>query len=269
MALVVRVDDSIWNRMTYKTKIFHYTNLSGLLGILSSKEIWASDCHFLNDGSELLYAQNLFFSEFKKLDLPPLEGGGYRLPRPMADQFGVYITCFCENGDLLSQWRGYGSDQCYSIGFSIKDLRSLSVDQVNPVQYGIEDPGTFFHDYIEYAKQPTESPGFIEDSATKKLLPKLAIIKDPGFSEEKEWRLVKAIQYREANLGAQKISFRPSNRGPIGYIKIPIKLKSIKEIFIGPGSNVDIKHKAIDAMLQTLGLGHKIKVIDTSIPFRG
>jgi hypothetical protein len=32
--------------------------------------------------------------------------------------FLVYVTCFCESTDLLSQWRAYGSDHGYAIEFS-------------------------------------------------------------------------------------------------------------------------------------------------------
>ena len=34
-----------------------------------------------------------------------------------------YIACFCENGDLLSQWRGYGAiGNGYALGFAAKHV---------------------------------------------------------------------------------------------------------------------------------------------------
>ena len=38
-------DDSLW----------HYTSLSGFLGILKDQEIWVTDIRFLNDASELYH----------------------------------------------------------------------------------------------------------------------------------------------------------------------------------------------------------------------
>jgi hypothetical protein len=40
-----------------------------------------------------------------------------------SQEFAVYVTCFCESGDLLSQWRAYGADHGYAIEFSGVDLR--------------------------------------------------------------------------------------------------------------------------------------------------
>jgi hypothetical protein len=31
----------------------------------------------------------------------------------------IYLTCFCEEGNLLAQWRAYGSSGGYSIGFKV------------------------------------------------------------------------------------------------------------------------------------------------------
>src|ERR1017187_3396179 len=39
--------------------LYHYTNAIGLQGIVKSKSLWASDLHFLNDRSELIYGHNL------------------------------------------------------------------------------------------------------------------------------------------------------------------------------------------------------------------
>jgi len=58
-------------------EIYHYTTISGLIGIISNCELWASDCQYLNDGTELSYANNLFLDEVSKLNLEPIyERGG-------------------------------------------------------------------------------------------------------------------------------------------------------------------------------------------------
>jgi hypothetical protein len=35
--------------------IYHYTNQSGLLGILENRELWATKIHYLNDSTEFSY----------------------------------------------------------------------------------------------------------------------------------------------------------------------------------------------------------------------
>ena len=39
--------------------LYHYTSLEGLLGIIESKSIWATNVLYLNDASELNYSINL------------------------------------------------------------------------------------------------------------------------------------------------------------------------------------------------------------------
>src|SRR3954469_8344806 len=93
------------------TTLFHYTTAAGLHGILSSGRIWATDLEYLNDSRELRYGLDLlrdamlahqagkwsrevdFILGFR--DVPPARR--------------MMVTCYCEDGDLLGQWRGYGA----------------------------------------------------------------------------------------------------------------------------------------------------------------
>lgn len=59
------------------TSLYHYTSLTGMIGIITSKAIWATDCSFLNDRSEFDYARTLFLSE---LALTKPARTGSRLP---------------------------------------------------------------------------------------------------------------------------------------------------------------------------------------------
>ena len=39
--------------------------------------------------------------------------------RPWLDtQLRLFVTCFCSNGDLLSQWRAYAGSGGYAVGFT-------------------------------------------------------------------------------------------------------------------------------------------------------
>jgi hypothetical protein len=83
----------------------------------------------LNDAAEASYATNLIFETLTAHhpDIP--QGSRETVETQLNYLFPLYtpfITCFCENGDLLSQWRGY-SDQGegFAIGFSVAWLLSL------------------------------------------------------------------------------------------------------------------------------------------------
>ena len=43
------------------------------------------------------------------------------------EDINIFAVCFCENGDLLSQWRGYaGGKYGYSIGFDSDALMQIA-----------------------------------------------------------------------------------------------------------------------------------------------
>ena len=44
--------------------LYHYTSISALNGILTSRNVWASDCRFLNDQKELINAIDIFINKF-------------------------------------------------------------------------------------------------------------------------------------------------------------------------------------------------------------
>lgn len=139
------------------TTYYHYTNQLGLLGILKTKKIWASNILFLNDAAELEYAFNLakdvilvrpkllssqkeiddetdgireFMSEFNEalesLLLSGLKSFFQVLPDTRA--FGnIYVCSFSEAGNLLSQWRGYCENgNGFSLGFDSDSLHKLA-----------------------------------------------------------------------------------------------------------------------------------------------
>src|ERR1700730_1271189 len=101
--------------------LYHYTSAGGLLGIIESGTLWASDCRFLNDATELSYSTEQLLAALSTLEDDTMgPESGFILPGVVehltAETFRVHVVCFCEDGDLLSQWRGYGADGGYAVG---------------------------------------------------------------------------------------------------------------------------------------------------------
>jgi len=97
-----------------RRKLFHYTTPNGLIGIVGSESLWASDMLCLSDASEATYGQDLIVRAI-------YEPKGGLVPSKHRDKFeesmrfafrmySAFVVCFCEDGDLLSQWRGYGGE---------------------------------------------------------------------------------------------------------------------------------------------------------------
>src|SRR5215813_10915885 len=95
--------------------LYHYTTQAGLLGIMRTKEIWASHTQYLNDLREFRHAMQLVREQLSEMNRPgSYEPAEQRLLTEMQDRIeglesiNVCVCSFSENGDALSQWRAYG-----------------------------------------------------------------------------------------------------------------------------------------------------------------
>jgi hypothetical protein len=114
--------------------LFHYTSLAGLLGILETGELWASELRSLNDVAELTLGFDLITDEVRRRlgeapDIVAEQLLGWIEER---SRFGpmLFAAAFTENGNLLSQWRGYcpptgGADVPHRIDISRSSVPGL------------------------------------------------------------------------------------------------------------------------------------------------
>ncbi len=119
-----------WNGFKSPTQLFHYSSMEGFLGIASSKAIWASDMLSLNDASEASYPYEVIAEAFENQTSVMLDAHRQAFKTQLTEylfrMYTPFVTCFCEDGDLLSQWRGYGGNgEGFAIGFSASWLASL------------------------------------------------------------------------------------------------------------------------------------------------
>ena len=234
--------------------LYHYTTISALIKIITRRELWASDCQYLNDGTELKYAEELFFAEFEKLKLPELLDGDYNIAWRNSNYWRMFVTCFCEDGDLLSQWRGYGTDHGYALGFDSEALCASGIGELIKVQYGIDNPASYFAKELELASTGTAHPGVHAYYLTGDLLPRLAKVKHPRFSEEREWRLMRKAEDATFEDTDIQIQYRPSMLGPIAYIVNKFPKESLREVVVGPGAYAEVRKTAIESLLRRDGL---------------
>src|SRR6266568_9698688 len=105
--------------------LYHYTSAAGLVGIVKSGILWASNFFNLTDSTEIHYGRQLV-QEIIRERLATEPSGKSRTMLALVDKaledtkkgIEFYIACFCTKRDLLSQWRAYGSAKGrFSIGF--------------------------------------------------------------------------------------------------------------------------------------------------------
>jgi hypothetical protein len=103
--------------------LYHYTTIHGLEGILKSGKLWMTKAEYLNDSTEIRYGERvvdelLADARIKYREEPEVIELINHITSPeMSSHFaslfkndlkGVFLACFCENSDLLTErlWTG-------------------------------------------------------------------------------------------------------------------------------------------------------------------
>ena len=113
--------------------LYHYTDPRGLLGIGTSKSLWASNIRYLSDSTEYLHAVRVALSivqnmenvtqqerEFFDYLLGHSQVGAWIRSRQFGAQY--YVVSLTKRPDLLSQWRTYAPKSGYCIGWRVDVL---------------------------------------------------------------------------------------------------------------------------------------------------
>jgi Protein of unknown function (DUF2971) len=191
----------------------------------------------------------------------------------------VFIACFSQTKDSLSQWRAYtGVGGSYAIGFSREQLTKLtayptqdkmSKSFIRTHFVKLEYYNAKLHDSVfdslgdalitQSLRQPPDIEFWIQ-TLVKDSAPKF---KDTSFEEEHEWRLI-----CRGNLDYMGVKFRPGRSHLVPYIEVSLANLSgvIKEIMVGPGPNKDLDVLALETMVKSQH--QQFKVSSSKTPFR-
>lgn len=267
--------------------IYHYTDLNGLKGILSSNAFWATNFYFMNDAHELQHgikcienALGYLEGDLSKRRIDFIKDS-LKQYNP-GDKFGYYNISFCKNPDLLSQWRGYGLKQGVCLEFDrdeLFDCLDFKNREASPGNVIYTDPDKtlktkkeiidFFKKRIPFKNR--EHDGFAELSNVHYFLNSVTpFFKHDSFSEEKEYRIV----FKVAEC-SEDIEFRVNEHGLIPYIVVGVNNKNpysgllpLKSIKIGPCKNAELVEKGIQLLLRSCKY-YNVNISTTKSPFRG
>lgn len=273
--------------------LYHYTTFTGLLGIVRSRALWASDIRYMNDSAELRHTSDLIQAEVRER----IDGGH---PNPhLLTQFVDWVShritnghllfgaSFRSQGNLLSQWRGYSSPgKGVSLGFSPEYILRCAEQQRFMVGRCIYEPtrqrqlirqvvdavetlaGRLDVGEITAAERTVRySETFVEMETD--LLRIAAILKHPSFHEEKEWRIVSPVIVNNAEA---PILFREGHAMLVPYIEFNISQGysplAIEHLFLGPTTNSNISMHSLKMFLEKNGIIPKRGIDYCQIPFR-
>lgn len=274
--------------------LYHYTTAPGLLGIFSSRSLHATHNAYLNDKSEGQYARELIAKAFESYSGPG-KAREHLLPEVGVRGLGAtevlalrpYVVSFCEDGDLLSQWRGYGDQGGgYALGFTVWPQGIGQPQQhsaylqhsehfiLRRIIYEEEEQIAIVHDVINKAvgvldeasavmQQPDELERVAQIcrlSVMRQVGYLSACLKHPAFRDETEWR---AISVRGLHDDIRP-EFRLRGSDIIPYIQLPLTADprspashirrllnlhlAVSDITIGPGAHPQLAEFALRSM---------------------
>ncbi len=279
--------------------LWHYSDAAGALGIIQERELWGTNALFMNDKSELRLVHDLFAERFAaddsglgSDDREIFESAFWLSLDETGDDPGIYAVCFCEDGDLLGQWRTYATaGGGYALGFdsaSMVDLYTAtdSLDLFRVVYDRTTQSGaaeTLHRRALAVAAEFSKANPSLSDQALATCGQGMAFvaqwlafrIKHDAFKEEREWRLMyRDITQVEDSLTRQ---FRTGPRGIIPYVSFPLRDlhqrvagddadMPLVAVRVGPTAQEDLSVRGMDYLLADHGFGCRAQT--SRIPLR-
>jgi hypothetical protein len=288
-----------------KGMLFHYTSAEGLKGIIEKNELWATSAYYLNDSTEITYGYALLkevLDDWMAENLRDENSLSLGIARDFQRSFGVdllnmgivqpiYLACFCEEDNLLSQWRTYGQSGGYSLGFRLPAPELFTGQGFKP------EPNTFTSKWVKVDYDRNEQVrkcralldpllAIFDDRETAQamatigahpllgyavlrriivdiLMEEIVGFKNPAFEIEQEWRVV--VRQRELTKqgtddGGKTLTpvhFRSSKGMLVPYVKIiptdPAKKLPIACVRSGPTLDKNKAGMAVCMMLEANG----------------
>lgn len=288
--MIQAITRELFTRQPRET-LYHYTSLSGLIGIVGSQELRASDIRYMNDSTELRHTLELLNKQVTRRILSGVDSPGLLnafldwLSRRISRGPMLFGASFRANGNLLSQWRGYSvhgkgvsigfdpvtiSQQARKQGFSVgrciydTDAQSSLIEQVIDAVDELSE--RWDDDAGKHIRQADAVFGNIEED----LLRLAAVLKHPAFEEEQEWRIVSPV-VRDVSLDS--IQFREGVSMLVPYFAFLLNDAeqegiALNHIYIGPSANAELSMNSVRLYMEQKNSQPRDGISYCQIPFR-
>jgi len=239
-----------WLGKDIPKQLFHYTTKEGFLGIIKSKELWASHILYQNDYLEYNLALDILKETIKKNKNVLIK---YHIEiNSVFDELKIwlnkcfYVVSLSEEKDILSQWRGYANTiPGFCIGFKKYYLNQLKTDYENIVIakciYDRTQQDSFIlellNDSLNNVSDKTNKNSTLSSQIALRMMSYAPLFKHEKFKEENEWRIIiPNIKHNDKNF-----DIRTGKSYFIPYYKLAFKKQEpIGDIIIGPCPDKEI-----------------------------
>ena len=270
-------------------KLCHYTSLEGALGIIQGSDLWLSHLRFSNDDEEFLHGLRLVTEELEAQILAA-QPDAERVSRIQAVQAliekqreqPIYICCFCEHDNLLSQWRGYADNGGgVSIEFDAQGFRQysgedspLGLTRLWRVVYKDASQRNVVRKALDYPYWPSQAQPDRVRYIADALAFFLPTFKNADFVDEKERRLI----FTPNPVAAPRPRFRVRSGMLVPYMRMrdmagvppdaPPRPLPITRVLVGPGRHRLLNRESLRMALDAHGYP-AVPVEVSSTPYRG
>jgi hypothetical protein len=292
--MIKDITENLYSDIPRET-LYHYTTFAGLVGIVNSQLLWASDIRYMNDSAELKHTADLI-----RMEISQRITAGHPKPN-LLNQFLEWVThritnghmlfaaSFRSNGNLLSQWRGYSKlGKGVSLGFNpsyiLKCAREQSF-QIGKCIYNSADQRRLIKQVVDSVevlaqahhenkdipeKNDPQSYYNVFEKIETDLLRIAAILKHPSFQEEEEWRIVSPAL---TDYVTSPVLFREGTSMLVPYVEFKLlhakdKPVALEHIFLGPTPNINISMNSLTMFLAKNGANPEKGITYCEIPFR-
>ena len=272
--------------------------------MLKSQRVWATNTRFLNDPTEGDYAAAVVrevLQEQKSHYAPSLFNSVCRGIDKMLNYYekddDEYIACFCENGDLLSQWRGYGAiGNGYALGFAAKHVGMTDRPSTIPpkpvlrrVIYDQKKQRDLVKRFVRLMLdgeiirrrrrrhiKPLDYNDYGWYFFSWHLVELVICFKDPAYAEEREWRVIQLGRNAQGDKSV-KTDFRTSRCGIVEFVELDFtntegKYKGrlpVNVIRYGPTLDPKVTERSLRLLFKEKGYADFVAIRRSEIPFSG
>ena len=275
---MTKLSDSVLGRRPSQN-LYHYTTQTGFLGIVTSKSLWASKVHYMNDATEFAHAIGIAKSV---IESRASNGSNDRVRlldelRKRLDSVSkthMFVACLSEAGDLLSQWRGYCSGgNGFSIGFSPERLLPVLSRQGFGIAACVYDSGEQYRLLEELVDDAIEaisrsvSHEEVLGTFISRFLRIGPLLKHPLFSEEKEWRILCGIIATDD----ARFQIRGGKSMLVPYCEVnlcdQLGTMHVEDLIIGPTPSPELSAASATNLLSRYGVAW-INCGPSKVPYR-
>jgi hypothetical protein len=243
-----------YKNMGIEMRLFHYTDVSAVKAIFERKKLWLTDLRFMNDSEEMNHGINHILSFLDDDGVQKRLYGAHAATATefLRDSLGehvesymnynpLFVCSFSQANDLLSQWRAYGS---YAVEFTAdligQDLVSCLYDPLDKSHAAYDATLIALRGVSKYLSENggEVSPGVHQEYSD--LIKVAATLKHESFQEEQEVRMI--IEKIDCDY---PFLFRARAGILVPYIEVPISLKSVRSINIGPMRDQELAYRSM------------------------